>query len=74
MSITEFNVDMVQRIFNLTFNDMVNIDIVDVSSIILQSNISHDYGTLYQLTDCVYSNSVNGYSTTIADLLGVKSV
>ena len=68
---------MVQGILNLTYNNMVNIDTLYVSSIILQSNISHDYGTFYQLTDSSYSNSVNGFSTTIqleADLLGVKSV
>ena len=35
VSITEFNLDMVQGIPNLTFNDMVNIDTLDVSSIIL---------------------------------------
>ena len=77
VSITEFNLDMVQGILNLTFDDVVNIDTLDVHSIILQSNISRDYGTYYRLTDSSYSNGVNSYSITIqlgADLLGVKSV
>ena len=50
---------------------------LDMSSIILQSNISHDYGTFHWLTDSSYSNSVNGYSITIqlgADSLGLKSL
>ena len=48
---------------------------LDVSSIILQSNISHDYRTFHWLTDSIYSNGVNGHSITIqlgADSLGLE--
>ena len=56
---------------------LIYIDRLDVSSIILQSNISHDYGTFHWLTDSIYSNGVNGHSITIqlgADSLGLKCV
>ena len=68
---------MVQGILNLTFDDVVNMDKLDVSSIILQSKINHDYRAFHRLRDSIYYNGVNGYSITIqlvADSLGVKSV
>ena len=77
VSITGFNLDMVQGVLNLTFDDVVDVDTLDVSSIVLQSNISRNNAMFYQLTSSSYSNSVNGYSITIqlgADLLSIKSV